>query len=347
MSELTCSVIVPARQCAAMLLQSLTAICASTLPRDQWELIVVDDGSTDDTAEVAAGFADRVVRLPGGPLGPAAARNRGTDVARGELLVFVDADVCIRPTVLAEFADAFGTDERVAAVFGAYDTEPRAAGLVSQYRNLLHHYVHLINQGEAETFWAGCGAVRRTAFVAAGMFDEKRFPRPQIEDIELGYRLVARGGRILLRPGIQGTHLKHWTLWRMLTTDFKDRAVPWMLLLLERGDVGGEGTLNVRPAEKLMTALTGLALAGLVLAAIFADPRWLLLSLGCVVCVVLGNLALLRWFAARRSVWFALAVIPLRLAFYAISGTGAAWAMFLHITGWRRGGAPSLSGALP
>ena len=346
MTSLTCSVIVPARQCADMLLQSLAAIRASTLPRDRWELIVVDDGSTDDTAEIAARFADRVLRLPGGPLGPAAARNQGAEVARGTFLVFVDADVCVRPTVLADFVDAFGDDERIAAVFGAYDTEPRAPGLVSQYRNLLHHYVHLTNEGDADTFWAGCGAVRRSAFVSVGMFDEKRFPRPQIEDIELGYRLVAQGGRILLRPKIQGTHLKRWTLWRMLTTDFKDRAVPWMALLLARGNAGRDGTLNVRHTEKILTALVGVSLVGMVLAAALVDPRWLLLSLASIVCVVLGNLPLLRWFAERRGVWFALAVIPLRLAFYVVSGAGAAWAMFLHITRRHRKAAPSLRGAL-
>ena len=346
MSSLICSVIVPARDCAAMLRESLSALRASTLPRDQWELIVVDDGSTDETAATAAAFADRVLRLPDGPLGPAAARNRGAEVAQGVLLVFVDADVCVRPDVLTAFVNAFGTEERIAAVFGAYDTDPRAAGLVSQYRNLLHHYVHLTNYGDAETFWAGCGAVRRSAFLAAGMFDEQRFPRPQIEDIELGYRLVANGDRILLRPEIQGTHLKHWTLRRMLVTDFKDRAVPWMLLLLERGNAGRPGTLNVRHTEKILTALMGVALAGIAVAAVLVDPRWLLLSLACIVCVILGNLTLLRWFAERRGVRFALAVIPLRLAFYIVSGTGAVWAMFVHITGWRRISAPSLRGAL-
>lgn len=347
MNSLICSVIVPARQCGEMLTHSLAALRASTLPRDEWELIVVDDGSTDDTATVASRFADRVLRIPDGPSGPAAARNRGAEIACGTYLVFVDADVCVKPTVLGQFVDAFDGDEHIAAVFGAYDTEPRADGIVSQYRNLLHHYVHLTNSGDAETFWAGCGAVRRSAFIAVGMFDEDRFPRPQIEDIELGYRLVAHGDRILLRPEIQGTHLKHWTLWRMLTTDFNDRAVPWMLLLLERGSAGRQGTLNVRDSEKILTALVGVALLGFVLAAALQEWRWLLLSLACIVCVVWGNLALLRWFAARRSVWFALAAVPLRLAFYVVSGVGAVWAMLLHISGRRGRAAPSLRGALP
>lgn len=346
MSELLCSVIVPARNCAAMLRRSLSALGASTLPRDQWELIVVNDGSIDDTAATAAAFADRVLTLADGPLGPAAARNRGAEIARGEILVFVDADVCVNPDVLARFVDAFSGDQHVAAVFGAYDTEPAEPGLVSQYRNLLHHYVHLANRGDADTFWAGCGAVRRTAFIAAGMYDERRFPKPQIEDIELGYRLVASGDRILLRPEIQGKHLKRWTLWRMLSTDLNDRAIPWMLLLLERGNAGRPGTLNVRNTEKILTALVGLSIVGIVLATILRDTRWLLLALACVVGVISANLPLLRWFAARRGVSFALAVIPLRLAFYIVSGIGATWAMIVHITGRRRTSAPSLRGAI-
>ena len=58
--------------------------------------------------------------------------------------------------------------------------------MVSQYRNLLHHFVHQHGHAEASTFWAGCGAIRRAAFDAVGGFDAARFPRPSIEDIELG-----------------------------------------------------------------------------------------------------------------------------------------------------------------
>ena len=78
------SVIVPAYQGEKVLPLSLGALAASTLPRESWELITVDDASTDDTAMIAANYADTVVRLPGKPHGPAYARNRGFEVARGE-----------------------------------------------------------------------------------------------------------------------------------------------------------------------------------------------------------------------------------------------------------------------
>jgi hypothetical protein len=71
---------------------------------------------------------------------------------------------------------------------------------VSQYRNLLHHFVHSQSAGEAETFWGGCGAIRRDVFIEAGRYDEWSYPRPQIEDVELGHRVRSLGHRIILRP---------------------------------------------------------------------------------------------------------------------------------------------------
>ena len=91
----------------------------------------------------------------------------------------------------------------VAAVFGSYDARPRSMGTVSQYRNLLHHFVHQKGNPEASTFWAGCGAIRRSVFDEVGGFDEKQFSG-RVEDIELGYRLQHTGHRILLDKGLQG-----------------------------------------------------------------------------------------------------------------------------------------------
>src|SRR3954471_24126006 len=93
------SVIVPVYQGAQQLPEVLAAITASDLPRECWELVVVDDASTDCSAERAAAFAYTVVRLTGRPRGPAYARNRGFELAHGDIVVFIDADVCIRADV--------------------------------------------------------------------------------------------------------------------------------------------------------------------------------------------------------------------------------------------------------
>ena len=72
---------------------------------------------------------------------------------------------------------------------------PAAANFLSQYKNLLHHYVHQHAHTQASTFWTGCGAMRLSTFLALGGFDAAAYRRPSIEDIDLGYRLRRRGGR--------------------------------------------------------------------------------------------------------------------------------------------------------
>lgn len=331
MAELRLSVIVPVRNGAEVLGRSLAALGASDLARSAWELIVVDDGSTDGTDGVAGEHADRVVRLDCGPRGPAYARNRGAEAARGEHLAFVDADVCVHAHTLRGLVERLDADAGLGAVFGAYDTEPPARGLVSQYRNLVHHWVHARHAGEAHTFWAGCGAVRAEAFGEVGGFDAARYPRPQIEDIELGHRLCEAGWRIVLDPSLQGTHLKRWTLRGGLVTDVRDRGVPWARLLLDGGGGGVRGSaLNLHPVEKLATAFVGLGLAAAALAVVRADGGWLVAAAILLVLALLPSLPLFRWLARVRGPAFAMCAVPLRLLYYVANGVS------VIVAGWQR-----------
>jgi hypothetical protein len=175
--------------------------------------------------------------------GPAAARNRGAAVAEDDVLVFVDSDLEVHPDALARIQEHFAADPELAAVFGAYDDDPADPGLTSRYRNLLHHHVHAGAAGEAETFWAGLGAIRREAFEAAGGFDAGGYPEPSVEDIELGVRLRHQGARIRLDPRIRGRHLKAWTPASMVAADFGRRGVPWARLLLR--ERSGSTALNL------------------------------------------------------------------------------------------------------
>ena len=108
MSETRFSVIVPAYNGTGVLEKSLSALRDSDLSRKYWELIVVDDASTDDTGTLAAQYADRVVRLDGLPHGPSYARNRAAEVAKGDVAVFVDADVVVHKSTLRQFHEVLG-----------------------------------------------------------------------------------------------------------------------------------------------------------------------------------------------------------------------------------------------
>lgn len=320
----------PAHEAAQLLPDTLGALAASTLPRSQWELIVVDDGSSDQTSMIAANWADRVVTLAAPARGPGGARNEGAAVATGEWLMFVDSDVRIHADALQRVVDAVAADPALVAIFGSYDANPEARGLVSEYRNLLHRYTHCVSAGEAETFWAGCGAVRRDAFNRIGGFDTVRFPRPQIEDIELGYRLRDAGGRIVLDPTIEGTHLKRWTLRGMLRTDLFDRGIPWMLLLLERKDRPA-AALNAGRTEQFKVVLAAVALWLGVIGTVFLDPLMIAASLASWLALVASNARMYRWFLRERGPWFAVAVVPLHLAYYLSNGVAAATGILRHL----------------
>jgi glycosyltransferase involved in cell wall biosynthesis len=225
------SAIVPATDGPPTLARCLAAIAAADDPPE--EVIVVDSA---------------------GRPGPAAARNEGARRATGDVLVFVDADVEPHRDAFMRLRAAFAADPGLDALFGAYDDDPADPALVSRFRNLLHHHVHLEGAGQAETFWAGLGAIRRSAFPG---FDAERYPAASVEDVELGLRLSAGGARIVLDPRVQGRHLKGWTLATMIHTDFARRGVPWAELLLERGR--GSGVLNLGPRHRL-SALAALGL---------------------------------------------------------------------------------------
>jgi glycosyltransferase involved in cell wall biosynthesis len=329
------SVIVPAYQGETVLPKTLAALVASDYRRDKWELIVVDDASTDGTADIAAKWADRVLRLPDRPHGPAFARNRGVEASLGTWVVFIDADVLVHADTLGCLAKLVEDDPGIDAVFGSYDDAPPSPDFLSQYRNLLHRYVHLEGAGKADTFWAGCGAVSRSAFLATGGFDERRYTRPQIEDIELGYRLLDRGGRIVLNPVIQGAHLKKWRFWGSVRTDLFDRGIPWVRLLLERGGLGRRANLNLKRGERIKTALVGLALLLLGVAIPWRRPEPAFAGVILLLAVVLSNLPLVVWFARRRGALFALATVPFNIWYYVLSGLAVVIGFGLYLVDGR------------
>jgi GT2 family glycosyltransferase len=232
------AVIVPATDGPPTLERCVAAIRAAVDPPD--EIVVVD-------------------RPPGG--GAAAARNAGVARTSSDVLAFVDSDVIVRPEAFSRMRRSFADDPGLCAVFGSYDDSPEAPDAVSGFRNLLHHHVHQSAAGRANTFWAGLGAVRRDAFLAVGGFDERRYPEPSIEDIELGMRLIDAGGRIELDPALQGKHLKAWTLADAARTDFARRGAPWVRLLRERGSATSD--LNLGWRHRASAAASVIALVAL------------------------------------------------------------------------------------
>lgn len=250
--------IVPALDAADTLGDCLKALRASETPPD--EIIVYDDGSSDQSASLAREFGVRVIRNEGKAYGPAYGRNIAAAQATADLLLFVDADVIVAPTTIKLLLDAIENGRAVAA-FGSYDDQPHSRRIASLYGNLRHHYVHQHSPREASTFWSGIGMIERSLFLDFGGFDAS-YSRPSIEDIDLGVKLVAAGRLIRLVPEAQGTHCKDWTLWRLWHTDIFRRAAPWSRLIAQGRTAGSD--LNVSSSERLAAVAAHIFLWSLI-----------------------------------------------------------------------------------
>jgi hypothetical protein len=230
-------------------------------------------------------------------------------------------------------------DPGLDAVIGSYDDHPAATDLVSQYKNLLHHYVHQRGKPEAATFWSGCGAIRRQVFAASGGFDES-YPRPCIEDIELGCRLRQAGRRIALDPAIQAQHLKHWRLLGLLRTDIFDRALPWTRLILSSARLPDD--LNVKVSERVSAALVMLSV--LLFAAGWLAPAAFGLAALAIAAAITLNGRFYRYLARKRGWAFLAGALPLHLAYYLYStlAFGAGCAMHFLVWRWQPKSAPAI-----
>jgi GT2 family glycosyltransferase len=365
------SIIVPVRDGGPSYQACLAALGAARQACDalsSTELIVVDDGSGDDSPAIARAAGARVLSTPApGGHGPAAARNLGARAASGDFVFFVDADVALHRDALRCAATAFATDPALEAVFGSYDDAPAAPNFLSQYKNLLHHYVHQHAHVRASTFWTGCGAMRLSTFLALGGFDAHTYRRPSIEDIDLGYRLRRRGGQIRLLKAMQCTHLKRWTVSSLLRSDILERGVPWTVLLwresrarrtaeplLATGDLlrlpdPAQSQrpflldLNLQTSNRVSVALTALLALSLALLTLLpqAWPLPATLALG-----LLGlNWRLYAFFARRRGWAFALAALPWHWLYYLYNSLSFSLGTLLFFT--RRVRPVQADGTLP
>jgi Glycosyl transferase family 2 len=304
MTDLT--VVIPATNTPETLSRCLAAIHAADEPPE--EVIVVQEPPN---------------------AGPGRARNAGARTATHDVVVFVDADIEIAPDAFRRIRRAFDTDRELVALFGSYDDDPERHGVVSDFRNLLHHHVHTTSAGPASTFWAGLGAVRRDAFIAIGGFDEERFPRPSVEDIELGMRLRRDGGRIRLDPTIRGKHLKQWTLWSMVATDLCRRGIPWVRLLLS--DDPRSTALNLGWRHRA----GAVASAGVALALATRRPR---IATVLAVGVVLINGDFYAVLLRQRGWRQAAAGVPLHMLHHLAGIASVPFGVYLYLRADRRWG---------
>ena len=325
MSIINISVVIPVYNGGEAFYRCLASIGHSSRPPD--EIVVVSDGDTDGSWQVAEEFGAKVLRLPNST-GPARARNIGAKAAQGNIIFFMDADVELHPDTLSLIEQRFQEQPELAALIGSYDDAPGAENFLSQYKNLFHHYTHQISSEIASTFWGACGAIRRSAFLAVEGFDEG-YTQPCIEDIELGYRLKRMGYNICLYKDIQVKHLKRWQPLSLLKADILYRALPWAALLIREQRF--EANLNLSYTNRL-SVIGVFSLIVTALAGFFFSWIWWLAAAIALGLLIL-NFNVYRFFYAKRGGLFALRVIPWHWLYFLYGGSAFAWVLMQHYFG--------------
>jgi len=232
------SVVIPAYNAALTLNECLQAVGNSDY--DEYEVIVVDDASTDDSADVASRYACRVVRLEEN-VGAAAAKNLGAKEARGDIILFTDADILLRPDTLRLVAENL-EDPTVTGVVGLLGKKLKYDNFCSQFKNLWMHYTYarLAESRDAERgvglFYTSIAAIRRAVFLRMGGFDVNYRGASITEDIEFGQRLLTAGHKVRIDGRLTVEHLKYYSLADLLRTDWR-RAFgltkTWLRKMLE------------------------------------------------------------------------------------------------------------------
>lgn len=324
MSLLSLAVVVPVFNGGQTFDACLAALAALDPPPG--DVVVVDDHSTDRSADLAAARGFRVIRTSGRG-GPASARNLGVQKTTSDLLLFVDADVIVPVDLVARVRAALA-DPSIAAVIGCYDERAPDQGFFTQYKNLYQRYVHQRAKREAFTFWGACGAIRRSVFNEIGGFDPD-YAQASIEDIELGYRLRDAGYRIVLERSIEVTHVKRWTLGRLVRSDIFYRAVPWTSLILRSRRIDTD--LNLGWPHRI-AVVASLVLAGSLALAVLR-PSALAVSAAAAAVLLALDARLLAYLAHRRGAWFAVRAAAWQWVHYAYSGVAFGVAIGMYAVG--------------
>lgn len=329
------SIIIPVRNGARALDACLGAACRAALP--EHEVVVVDDGSTDESAAIAARHPCTLVRLDE-QRGAGAARNAGAAAARGDLLFFTDADCMLGPQTLPRAAAALAAAGPRAVVGGTYETSPFDPGFFPAFQAVFINYHETRRPDEPDYVATHAMAIRAADFRESGGFDELFMPI--LEDVEFCHRLRRAGYRLLMEPRLLVRHSFGFGLRGSLRNAAR-KVRFWVRYSLRNRDLLADSGTASR-GLKAAGALAGLSWLSLAAAAGLRLPALLLpvplFALG----ALAANGGLLRAFFAAGGLPFAAAsACYLVLIYPGAIAIGAARGLLDLARGARSGPAPN------
>lgn len=228
------SIIIPAYNSEKTLSDCLESLEDQSLSKKAYEVIVVDDGSTDSTATIAKKFNNKYIYQTN--QGPASARNKGVNLAVGDIILFTDSDCVPDYNWIREMVKPFSNPE-VVGVKGTYKTKQKQLAAKFAQAEFEDRYDLLQKSSKIDMIDTYSAAFRKAVFLNIGGFDQS-FPVASNEDTDLSYRLAASGYELVFNKDafvyhkhpdtlIKYLKLKFWRgYWRMVVySRYPDKAI--------------------------------------------------------------------------------------------------------------------------
>ena len=205
-----CSLIIPAYNAEKSIVTCLESALNQSLPRDEYEVVVVDDGSTDNTPRIAANYPVRLIRQQN--QGPAAARNNGASEAIGNVFIFTDSDCELDHKFLEAIISPIENNKDIVGVQGIYKTKQKELAAQFGQIEIEHRYERMRKSEYIDFIGTYAAAYKADIFKEFGGFDTE-FPLSSGEDAEFSYRVSQKGYKMVFCPEAFVYHI-HPRTWR-------------------------------------------------------------------------------------------------------------------------------------
>jgi len=322
------SVIVPNHNGSSTIGACLEAVQGSG--HKDFEAIIVDDCSSDGSAEIISRFPFRLIKLSEHG-GASRARNEGAAAASGEILFFIDADCVLFSDTLEKVETAFRQDPGT-VIGGSYAPTAHDDTFFSTFQSIFINYSEL-RKKEPDYIASHAMVVSRELFMNSGGFPEDFMPI--IEDVEFSHRLRRNGIKLIMDSNILVRHIFNFNIFRSLKNAYRKSRYWTAYLLDNKGILSDSGTASV---ELKFSVLSAIIIWIFVACFILFPDRFYIES---AVLIFLFSMAVSRgvisafyrtkgiWFTVRAAAYYGL-VYPFAVA------AGGASGMLLHLYGNRK-----------